>query len=101
MLTIPVEKMTDGLVKEIGKAIYDQKIKDDLGPEFKGKVVAIDIYSGDYEIADDDLEATDRLMERRPDAFTWMERVGYSAVHVISRNRITRSFPSAKVQRDD
>lgn len=99
MLTIPVDKMTDGLVKEIGKAIYDQKIKDDLGPEFKGKVVAIDIYSGDYEIGDDDLEATDRLMERRPDAYMWMERVGYPAVHFVSR-RPTNSKP-AKVRRDD
>ena len=87
MLTIPVDKMTDGLVKEIGKAIYDQKIKDDLGPEFKGKVVAIDIYSGDYEIGDDDLEATDRLMERRPDACTWAERVGYPTVYVLRSPR--------------
>ena len=94
MLTIPVDKMTDGLVKEIGKAIYDQKIKDDLGPEFNGKIVVIDIHSGDYEIADDDLEATDRLMERRPDAYTWAERVGYPTVYVLGSPRGLRPPPT-------
>ncbi len=99
MLTIPVDKMTDGLVREIGRAVYNQKIKDDLGPEFKGKIVAIDIYSGDYEISNNDLEAVTRLMERRPDAYMWMERVGYPTVHFINR-RPTKSSP-AKVRRDD
>ena len=96
MLTIPVDKMTDGLVKEIGRAIYDQNIKDDLGPEFKGKVVAIDIYSGDYEIDRDDLEAVTRLRKRRPDAYMWMERVGYPTVHGI--NRRPPKFPPAKIR---
>ena len=36
----------------IGRAIYNEKIRDTLGPEYLGKMVAIDIHSGDYEIAD-------------------------------------------------
>ena len=84
MLTIPVDRITPGLAAEIGKAIYDDKIKDTLGPEHKGKVVVIDIKSGDYEIGDDDMEATERLLERRTDADTWAKRVGCPALYEIA-----------------
>ena len=40
--------------------------------------------SGDYEIDYDDAAALFNLLERRPDAFTWSERVGYRAVHRIA-----------------
>ena len=65
----------------VGRAIYNEKIRDLLGPEYKGKIVVIDIYSGDYEIANNHSTAQLRLRERRPDAFTWAERVGYPAVY--------------------
>lgn len=60
----------------IGRGIYHEKIRPTLGPEYLGKVVVIDIHSGDYEIADKDIVATNRLLRRRPDAYTWAERVG-------------------------
>ena len=41
-------------VAATGRAIYNEKIRDTLGPEDKGKVVVIDVNSGDYEIADKD-----------------------------------------------
>ena len=67
----------------IGRAIYNEKIRDTLGPEYKGKIVVIDVNSGDYEIADKDIEATKRLLRRRPDAYTWAERVGSRAPYRI------------------
>ena len=60
----------------IGRAIYNDKIRNTLGPEYRGKIVVIDVYSGDYEIGDRDIEATSRLLKRRPDAYTLAERVG-------------------------
>ena len=42
----------------VGRAIYNEKIRDTLGPEDKGKVVVIDIYSGDYEIDDQHWQLT-------------------------------------------
>ena len=72
----------------IGRAIYREKIHPTLGPEHKGKVVVIDVKSGDYEIADRHMTASRQLRKRRPDAFTWAERVGYPAVyHMGSRYR--------------
>ena len=64
----------------IGRAIYNEKILDTLGPQDKGKVVVIDVNSGDYEVAENHLTAALRLRERRPGAYTWAERVGYPTV---------------------
>ena len=98
MLTIPVDRITPGLAKEIGKAIYDDKIKDTLGAEHKGKIVVIDIYSGDYEIGDTDVETNMRLFERRPDAHTWAEKVGYPTVYVL---KSPRDLPPSPFRFDD
>ena len=46
----------------IGRAIYHEKIRPTLGPEHKGKIVVIDVKSGDYEIADGPLKG--HLQER-------------------------------------
>ena len=67
----------------IGRGIYNDKIRDTLGPECRGMIVVIDLHSGDYEIADKDIEATNRLLKRRPDAYTWAERVGSRAPYRI------------------
>ena len=65
----------------IGREIYKNQILPQMKPKDKGKVVVIDVNSGDYEIGYDDAAAMFSLLKRRPDAFTWSERVGYPAVH--------------------
>lgn len=62
-----------------GKAIYE-KLREKLEAEHWGDVVVIDIFSGDYEVAPDDLTATLRMFERRPDALTWGDRIGDGGV---------------------
>ena len=73
------------VTSEKGRAIYDEKIRHivEADPSQKGRVVVIDIYTGEYEIADSDGEALRRLLDRCPDAHTWAERVGYPAVYKI------------------
>ena len=66
-----------------GRAIYKKKILPFMKDKDRGKVVVIDVNSGDYEVADDDATALFRLLERQPDAFTWTERVGYPVAHRI------------------
>ena len=64
-----------------GRAIYNKTIREKVEPAEIGKVVVIDVNSGDWEIDADDSTALFKLLERRPDAFTWAERVGYPAVY--------------------
>lgn len=73
-----------------GRAIYDEKIKPLMKLEDKGKMVVIDVKSGDWEMDYDDAAALFRLWDRRPDMFTWGKRVGYRTPYVMD-GHITRS----------
>ena len=69
-------------VGERGRAIYREKVRPLVYPQETGKMVLIDVCTGDYEVASDDWDhvpAADRLRGRRPDAVIWGERVGYKA----------------------
>jgi len=59
-----------------GDAIYERDVEPRLKPEDDGKFVAIDIETGAYEIADDEVTACDQLTARVPDPQTWLVRVG-------------------------
>lgn len=49
--------------------------------DHRGQIVAIDVDSDDFEVTSDVLTATDRLLARRPDAQSWLERIGHRGVH--------------------
>jgi hypothetical protein len=70
-----------------GDEIYDRDILPKLRPEDKGKVVAIDTESGDYELAADELTAAHGLRARRPDAQIWFRRVGFRYLHRFGSRR--------------
>ncbi len=64
-----------------GSEIYEAKVRPQLGPAFTGKIVAIDVDSGEFEVADNSLAASQQLLARRPEAQIWCLRVGSPAVH--------------------
>ena len=64
-----------------GDAIYENDVHPRLKAEDDGKFVAIDIDSGMYEMAEDELEAGDKLRARVPEAQIWTVRVGSRYVH--------------------
>ena len=70
-------------IASVGRAMY-KRILPKVEAAHRGQMVVIDVNTGDYEIADDDLTATMRLMDRKPDAVTWGERIGYPAPYYIS-----------------
>jgi hypothetical protein len=65
---------------ERGDAIYASQVEPHLKASDKGKFVAIDIETGEYELAADELTACDRLRSRIPESQTWLVRVGYPYV---------------------
>lgn len=69
-------------VAAVGEAMYE-KMRAEMEANHWGKMVVIDVNTGDYEIADDDLTATMRLFERRPNAITWGELAGYAAPYYM------------------
>jgi len=63
-----------------GDHLYQTQIKSQVETGNDGKIVAIDIETGIYEIADDLLSASKNLSARLPDAQTWFVRIGHQAV---------------------
>ena len=61
----------------LGDEIYERNIKRQVEDAHHGKIVAIDVNSGDYAIGDTVSAASKRLRKRLPDADVWSVRVGY------------------------
>lgn len=64
-----------------GNEIYENKIRPSFEKQNYGKIVAIDIETEAFEIADTPIIATDRLYQRYPDAQPWVIRIGHRAVY--------------------
>lgn len=74
-----------------GKKIYETQVRPQVEEGNQGKIVAIDIETGAFELADDLLTASKRLSERLPDAQTWIVRIGHIAVdHFGARSLRTK-----------
>ena len=64
-----------------GQELYETVIQRQVEAGNDGKIVAIDIETGEFEVSDTVMAATDRLFERQPDAQPWTLRIGHSAVY--------------------
>ena len=64
-----------------GDEIYESKIRPQVEADNYGKILAIDIETGTFAIADDTLTASQKLLAKCPHAQTWVVRIGHRAVH--------------------
>ena len=71
--------LTDVEIGALGKLIYRQKIRPLLTEDDVGRFVYVDVFSGEYEIAENMLDATHKLKKRVANPCGYMIRVGYSA----------------------
>jgi hypothetical protein len=73
-----------------GDELYETQVRSQVKESDRGKIVAIDLESGDFEVDKSEIEACDRLEARRPDAQIWIVRVGSRYVRRFGgRNRKT------------
>jgi hypothetical protein len=64
-----------------GEELYEQRIRPKVETEANvGKIIVIDVKSGDYEIDDVGLRASRRIRTRHPNAVLLGLRIGYDAV---------------------
>jgi hypothetical protein len=71
-----------------GTEIYERQVRPQVEAAHHGQIVAIDIDTGAFEVAEDTLTASHRLLAHHPDAQIWCVRVGYPAVHRIGPRAI-------------
>jgi hypothetical protein len=64
-----------------GDEIYESQARPQVEANNHGKIVAIDIETGAFELAEDTMTATRRLYEHLPNAQPWVIRIAYRAVH--------------------
>jgi hypothetical protein len=64
-----------------GNELYESGIQQQVEAGNEGKIVAIDIETGDFEVAETVIAATNQLFERHPDAQPWGIRIGHRAVY--------------------
>ena len=63
-----------------GNELYESQVRHQVEEGNYGKIVAIDIDTGAFEVADTPMLAVDRLYERKPNAQPWVIRIGHKAV---------------------
>jgi len=78
---MPDAKYSREEVAARGEAIYEQEIRAKVETNNKGKYLVLDIESGGYEIDEEDLAATKRMMAKFPDAVLYGLRIGYPAAY--------------------
>lgn len=67
-----------------GKELYQRSIRSKVETEENiGKIISINVETGDYEIGDDLVETSLRLRAKQADAALWGERIGFDAVYAV------------------
>jgi hypothetical protein len=74
-----------------GNEIYEAQVRSHVEEGNHGKIVAIDIETGSFEVADTPMIAVDRLYEREPDAQPWVIRIGHRAVFRMGSRSLRQS----------
>jgi hypothetical protein len=71
-----------------GNEIYQSHVRSQVEEGNHGKIVAIDIETGDFELANDTITASHQLLARIPDAQIWRVRIGHKGVHRFGVGRL-------------
>jgi hypothetical protein len=59
-----------------GQERYEREVRSQV-EAYKGKMLALDVDSGQYALADDSLSALDQLKAKVPEASVYLVRIGY------------------------
>ncbi len=84
MTIAETQKLSAEEIARRGEAIYTERLRGVVEtPENMGKVLVLDVETGDYEIDASGIAANDRLQARRPDGLFYGVRVGFDVVESV------------------
>jgi len=75
-----------------GNEIYESKVRSQVEIGNHGKIVAINIETGTFEVGEDIATASDLLLTKIPDAQTWFIRIGHRAVYHFGASSLRESL---------
>jgi hypothetical protein len=73
---MPNVQSTAEEVARRGEEIYEREIRSKVEDQHRGKFLVLDIVTGAYEIDQDDLAASERLLDRHPESELYGVRIG-------------------------
>ncbi len=80
-------------VRRLGQELYEKQIRAVVETEENiGKLISIDVETGDYAIGDDPIINGDTLFAKHPGAALYGARIGYDAVYAMG-GTLTRTAP--------
>ena len=64
-----------------GREIYEREVRTAVEDSHDGEFVVVDVTTGAWEVDEDDVAASDRVLARNPDAMLYFARVGRPAAY--------------------
>ena len=80
---MPYSDYSPGEVEIRGEDLYKRRILPQIEGGNRGKFVVIDIETGQFEVDEDDLQATKRALAKRPGAVLYGLRIGYPSAYTL------------------
>jgi hypothetical protein len=76
-------ELTKAEIIQRGNEIYENSLRTKIEAGNLGKVIAIDVLSGEFELASNAIMCSKQLRARLPEAIIFVLRVGYPTLHRI------------------
>lgn len=81
---MPHARFSGDEIVQRGETLYEQNIREQVETEENiGKIISIDIETGEYAIDDDPIAAGLRVQAKHPDAAIYGKRIGYNAAFAL------------------
>ena len=71
-----------------GMELYEREIRPEVEPGHEGEFLAVDVRSGAWELGEDRLSASKRVLGREPEAIVCLLKVGRAAAYRIGGARL-------------
>jgi hypothetical protein len=78
---MPTDALTTKEFCDRGEDYYRTNLMALVESEYRGKFLALDADSGDYQIEEQELRAIEKLLARHPGTKAYVLRIGYPAAH--------------------
>jgi hypothetical protein len=83
-MAVTEPKMTAEEIGRRGEALYNAGIREKVEtPENIGKFLALNVFTGDYDVATEERDALGRGLDRDPGGLFYVLRIGYDAAHTL------------------
>ncbi|MCC5635273.1 hypothetical protein LC593_05275 [Nostoc sp. CHAB 5844] len=81
---MPYPKLSGEEITQRGRELYEKSIRSQVETEQNiGKIISINVETGEYEIDDDLIITSRKLQAKQADAPIWAGRIGYNAVYAV------------------